>query len=404
MLKRCPFLKRILKNYRMLLIFLLFSIIITPAIAGVIEIPTGSYASSPSIDNNRIVWIDEHSGQVMMYDLDTQTRTQITTNSHNHLNPMISGNTIIYSDDGGTKVNYNLFMYDIPTKTETAITDTHDIDYSSNVGISGRKIFWSNYMYDIPTKTRTTIPVPPSPSHSQICSQMVKTENVGVYGCSEEKNYPIPEFYLVDFRTNEKTLMNIPTTARAGIGLWPLVGISGHRFAWTDWRNGNISYDPSAYLGIKSENADIYMYDLDTKTETPVTKDPGNQSLVGISGDKLWYTDDLNSVGKAELVVHDIPTNQETRVSIKELDPTRLGGDPNVISNDKIVYVRQSNIYLYSPSISGTISSGVGGSSSESAPATNSGQPIKGKTPISLSVIILAIVVALLCYKQKIPK
>jgi hypothetical protein len=399
MLKGCPIPKKILNGCRTLFIVFLFTTIIPPAIAGVMEIPTSSYASSPSIDNNRIVWINEHSGQVMMYDLDTQTGFQITTNSHLHRNAMISGNTIIYLDDGGTKVSYDLYMNDIPTKTETAITDTHDI---GEAGISGRKIFWSNFMYDIPTKTRITIPVPPPPSWRQVCSQMVKTEDFGAYACSEEKNYPIPEFYLVDFRTNEKTLMNIPSTARAGIGLWPTLGISGHRFAWTDWRNGNISYDPSAYLGIKSVNADIYMYDLNTKTETPVITDPGNQGLVGISGDKLWYTDDLNSAGTAELVVHDIPTNKETRVSIKELDPTMLGGEPNVISNDKIVYVRQSKIFLYSPSISGTISSGVGGSSSKSAPGTNSGQPIQSKTPISQFVTIIAVVVAGLGFKMRI--
>jgi beta propeller repeat protein len=382
---------------RVIALAVLCSLLSVPAIAGVIQITSDSYDNRyPSIDGDRIVWIRQinNKGQVMMYDLTSKSETQITTNpAADHERAWISGNTIVYNDDGGKQFYYDLYLYDIPTKTVTAITDTHDVDTMALLyfRISGQDMYWSNFMYDIATKTKTTIFVPP---HSS-CTAMEKSGYYGVYGCLLDQTTGKAEFSLVNLKTNAKVPLNIDKNALRGMALSSFA-FSGHRIAWTDLRNGNMTTDPSVPFGIRVTNSDIYMYDIDTKKETQVTSDPGNQYVLGISGDKLWYTDDRS--GKPELVLRDIPTNQETRVSIMdELDAYAIMPDPNAISGDRLVYFRtdtsaKGKICVYSPSISGTISKP--GSSSQAGSGQPSGGTGVSKTPVSVHIAVLALVLS----------
>ena len=65
-------------------------------------------------------------------------------------------------------------------------------------------------------------------------------------------------------------------------------------------------YDPAisgntiVYTSNRSANTDVYMYDLATGVETPVTALPGNQELSDVSGDLIAYTD----LAKTDVMVY----------------------------------------------------------------------------------------------------
>ena len=332
----------------------ILAFLVSPAMAGIVQVTTGSNDNThPSIDNDNIVWIRNigGKGQVFLYNLKSKSEVQITSNPVDHFGPMISGNTVVYFD-----VNEKIYSYDIVTKVETPILTSGNVELAF-VYLSGQRVIWSegqrSYIFDIPSKTKTEIAYP-QVSFSQGSCQMVLSQISGDNLISFCESIPEKktEIYLSNIFTGKTSLL-VTINAIAGD-----FSFSGHRIAWTDYRNGEYTFNPSSVPMITSRNSDVYLYDLDTKTETRLTNDQANQSVFEISRDTLWYLDDRTGVA-GELVAYNIPTSSETRISTTILDYYQLFPSQASVSDDKIVFWRKndakvqpgSNIFLYSPSI-----------------------------------------------------
>ena len=120
--------------------------------------------SFPDISGDRIVWEEERNGKwdVYVYDLTTQTATQITDDPARQGYPAISGDRIVWGEERNG--NNDIYVYNMITQTETRITI--DASGQHEPAISGDRIVWMDYR-DAPAPniySATTPPcVPPGP-------------------------------------------------------------------------------------------------------------------------------------------------------------------------------------------------------------------------------------------------
>ena len=68
-------------------------------------------------------------------------------------------------------------------------------------------------------------------------------------------------------------------------------------------------------------NSDIYMYDLDSKTETQITSDKASQIEPAISGDKIVWTDRRNQ--NTDIYMYDLTTKKETQITTDKAEQTQ---------------------------------------------------------------------------------
>ena len=125
----------------------------------------------PSISGNVVVWA-EYNGfvyDIAMRDLTTPGITFLTNSTtSNCMNPDIDGDSVVYMCDRAG--NWDIFLYDLATNTETQITN--DPADQSNPRISGNRIAWEDYRnpggqsdlygYDISTGTEMALATGPS--------------------------------------------------------------------------------------------------------------------------------------------------------------------------------------------------------------------------------------------------
>jgi len=123
---------------------------------------------SPVISGNRIAWYDYRNGRwdIYLYDLSTKTERRITTSAaildHNSL--IISVDKILWKDYRNGY--YDIYLYDLSTNTERRITTVYGLSRSAP-SISGNKIVWGErrqfidynhiYLYDLSTNTERII-------------------------------------------------------------------------------------------------------------------------------------------------------------------------------------------------------------------------------------------------------
>jgi beta propeller repeat protein len=127
---------------------------------------------NPDIYGERIVWQDGRNGSgdywdptgnwdIYMYDTFTSTETRITTNESLQINPAIYGDKIVWQDDRNG--NSDIYMYNLSSSAETQITTNESNQMWP--AIYGDIIVWKDdrngksdiYMYDISTFQETQI-------------------------------------------------------------------------------------------------------------------------------------------------------------------------------------------------------------------------------------------------------
>jgi len=98
---------------------------------------------------------------------------------------------------------------------------------------------------------------------------------------------------MMDLKTGVKTTISGHPTGTRGSPV-----ISGSRIAWGDTRDNSWN---------------IWLYDLQTKTEVQATTGPYNRVSYALSGDRLVYQDER--YGNSDLFLLDIPSHSELRLT-----------------------------------------------------------------------------------------
>jgi beta propeller repeat protein len=248
---------------------------------------------------------------------------QITTHSSNQRYPVISGDRIVWED--ARNGNFDIYMYDLSTGTETQITTDSLGTVVPLPSISGDRLVWSDersgnediYMYDLSSGYEQRITMDPGPQKGPKISgdRIVWMDN----------RYSNWDIFMYDLSTGTETQI----TTNTGNQNWP--AISGDRIVWMDQRNGNL---------------DIYMYDISTRTELPISTNSATQQDPEISGDRIVWWDNRNISGVWDTYIYDLSTRTETRLSTA-IDHA---ADP-AISGDRVVWGSQ-NLYMYDLSTS----------------------------------------------------
>jgi len=169
------------------------------------------------------VWEEERDDNydIYMYDLSTSTETKITTNGADQLNPAIYGDRIVWedrrNDDNGSISD--IYMYDLSTKKETQITNGKS--NSRYPAIYGNRIVWEDdrntdcdiYVYDLATHqqthtTDTSAQYRPNIYGDKIVWEDVRNGNYDIYmGTLSSKTSPVAAFSVSS--TSGKAPLNV---------------------------------------------------------------------------------------------------------------------------------------------------------------------------------------------------
>lgn len=245
-------------------------------------------ANSPlALSNNRLVWEDTRNtteesanADIYMYNLSTNAVTRITTEAHDQLAPDISGNFIVWTDtrlEGG----YTIFMYDLASQTETQIARASSGGFNPPA-IDGNYVVWADdrngnsdiFAYNISGQEEMQITSNASEQNSPAISG-----NKIVWVDYRNGNADI---YMYDLTTHTE----IPICTNPAEQQQP--AINGSQIVWTDYRNGNADI----YLAQIGTQGKLYLpvvtriRSTAPPTPTPTQTPPPDQ---GINGQVTFY-------------------------------------------------------------------------------------------------------------------
>jgi beta propeller repeat protein len=224
-----------------------------PALKGTlkkISNESGENLEYPSIWEDRVIWLDR--GQIWLYNITTgASEAVVTLKGESHSIPVLYGDTILYSDLRNGL--FDIYQYDIQSRTEQVLFSTSSKFGRDNPKISGDTVVYVEdgdvfvYNFDTKIKTRLADILEPYGAYSYFDK---KTEFNGFYsvgdghviffGRDRQGNNPT---FLYTIDSGALTRMTNDT----GIGQYNIAS-SGDSIAWLNLSN-NFS-------------ADIYLYNI----------------------------------------------------------------------------------------------------------------------------------------------
>ncbi len=295
------------------------------------------------VNNNAIVWQDNRNGNwdIYMYYQkylgngiwDVRPDVRITTMGNN-TNPRISGDTIVYQSDRSG--NWDIYTYNLTSKVETQIT--HSVASQEFPAIDGNIIAWQDdgdgniYAYNMTTQTQQAITTSGSCYNPSVSGNRIVYENVKTYiaGSSNDRwtDYYI---YCFDLSTRQEIASAEPGYTDQSSHTSDVVAnpaIYGDQVVWMRQSWHTFEYEWNIYLGTvgggaywstgystanqvypdifehyivyqddrngANGGADIYLYNIDTKTEYRVTNNTYSQAHPAIYGNYIVYMDNRN--------------------------------------------------------------------------------------------------------------
>jgi len=291
------------------------------------------YDMYPEIYNNKLVWIKYLDGtlgppEIFLKDISTDEIIRITNNQYFESNPSIFDNKIVWQDyrDG----SFNIYLYDLNTKTETQIT----YDGAESPSIYGDKIAYQSlgyiFVYDLNTKTETQITSEPG-------MNPIIFENKIVY----RRDYENPKIFVYDLNTKTETQITYEGRAEnpsiyddkiiwvddsdgySNLYLYNLInqiktkitsytnnfffmapqGIYESMIVWSDNSNGNFN---------------VYLYDINTRTKTQITRAQFNEFFPKIYPPWIVWEDEGNINGIPSIYGYDLVSKITTELSFEE--------------------------------------------------------------------------------------
>lgn len=267
-----------------------------------------SSASWPAIYGNKVVWVecvgydDNYDCKLVVYDIPTAKRLQITENVSEGSIPAIYENKIVwhYSQNG----NSNVYMYDLSTFTKCKITTSKQALYPA---IYADIIVWTDYrnkipniyMYNLSTSKETQI----TNSEFRQLSPNIYGDNIVWEGDRGGRRYSVnPDIYMYNISTSKITQITNSESAS-------LPKIYKDNVIWIDGRNGN--------------TRDIYMYNISMQEEVQITKDKLGQMWPAIYGDRIVWDDYdySNELHKSNIYTCIVPTIVKSPIANFSVDP-----------------------------------------------------------------------------------
>lgn len=100
--------------------------------------------TTPDIDGNSVTYVQSVAGynQLFVYDLVTQTATQLTTAVSAKVQPRISGSRIVWSDDRSG--NFDIYLYDLAMQTELRLVGGPGDQYLPSID-GDRVVYTDNF-------------------------------------------------------------------------------------------------------------------------------------------------------------------------------------------------------------------------------------------------------------------
>jgi beta propeller repeat protein len=249
------------------------------------RITSSGAACCADISGDRIAWVDERDGypQIYLYDLSTRTEMPITGDAARPVTEFgaglaISGDWIVWEDERDIAVDYDIYLYDLLTKSEIQLTHTGT---ACCVAISGDRIVWVDeetgfaYLYDLGTQSQTQISDTPGGMNAlAISGDRIVWLNFFVVNQIVRH-----DLYFFDLGTQSQIQITDTGTAANP-------AISGDRIVWEDYRKSG---------------PDIYLYDVRTRSEMRISEDTPWASAPSISGDRVVWQEEA-----ALFLPHDI--------------------------------------------------------------------------------------------------
>lgn len=283
----------------------------------------------PVISGNSIVWYDDNSASVQLYDIPSGNTSTISTAASTPIGLShelaIDGNNVVWTGVDPQAEGDIVFLYEIASGRLQQVTDGSgvpgypDVSQDFVAWIDGDEL-GDVYFYEIASGNITQVTNDP---YEQILADA--GGNTIVWADNETEGGDLDIAVVAPGESRARLLGD------AGDDSYPDVSSDGNRIAWINARDNQTAiylYDLSTenatvvtgesagpdavavdgnyvvYSDWRSGNLDIYLYDISTGVETPVTQDPYAQSLPEISdGVVVWMG---NNTGQWEIYTWEV--------------------------------------------------------------------------------------------------
>jgi beta propeller repeat protein len=280
-----------------------------------------AWQARPSIWGDTIVWYDDRnnvgvSRDLYVYDISEQQETRLTT-SGDVDDPDVYGDIIVWTEnrDG----DYDVFMYDRSTGTETPITS--DTFRQSEVVVYRDTIVWDDdrhnpggapsdiYMYDIPTGTETRV------TNAVAANQRDPDIHGMRFAWSDDRDNlgASDEVYLFDILGGQEDRLTVAGVDAEDPAVW------GDLVAWEEGTG----------------NKNVTLRDLATGVTTPLTSDPSDQDDPDVFRHLVAWEDNRHT--QNEIYLYDVEAGSEERVTnaaFESINP-RIWGNKIVFEDSR---------------------------------------------------------------------
>src|SRR3989344_2244974 len=238
--------------------------------------------TDPSVYGNRVVYVDrrpdtsnpEHDAvQIYQYDFYSHRERPLNPDSNVQSQPAIYADTVAYVEKT-VSGQRSIVLFNIGSNTKEVVASSPSI---SGLNFAGNYLAWMEsagktwkvFAYDLTAKTRSTFGV----SGDQVDPAVLSDGKV-VFADRRYGSGPNDwEIFLKNVATSEeKRISSVPAGRPTGLS------ISGNLVAW-------------------SRDGDVYVYDLNTKTETKLTSALGNQEQATVNEGRVVWIDGRSEIG-----------------------------------------------------------------------------------------------------------
>ena len=241
-------------------------------------------------------------GEVYLANVRTGEMRQLTDDGHWKSRPVISGDTVAWTDQSGE-------------------IETHDDDSRTARGLAD-----DIFVLDLNTGERRRITEVPAKRHGLQISgnRLVWQDNRNEFG----EHYTHYDIYAYDLEADEE----IAVAVAPGAQHW--VAIEGDRVVWADNRDSAIlGTDRSGCFACPDNRFDIYLYDFTAGDEVVLDESGANNTMPDIYGDRVIWRD-FDKEGRIAIRLYDLDTGETRSLA----SPSLSGVDWPLVSGDYVVW------------------------------------------------------------------